>query len=93
MTVAVISRLKNLPVRNDIAMTGEIDLNGNITEIGGLRDKLEGSKNAGVKLALYPVQNQSHIDQIKMKDPDLIDDTFEVKAVSHIDEVLDLVFE
>ena len=93
VTVAVISRLKNLPVKNDIAMTGEIDLNGNITEIGGLRDKLEGSKNAGVKLALYPVQNQSHIDQIKMKDPDLIDDTFEVKAVSHIDEVLDLVFE
>lgn len=92
ITITVMSRLLDRPVRNDVAMTGEIDLQGNITQIGGLRDKLDGAKRAGIKLALYPVDNQGCVDKLKITDPDLIDDSFQVKAVGHLDEVIDLVF-
>ena len=54
-------------IRNDVALTGEIDLNGSIHEIGGLEHKIEGGKMAGVKLILYPTQNEKDIEQIKSK--------------------------
>ena len=49
ITLAIVSQLTQIPVKNDIAMTGEIDLNGNIKQIGGLISKLNGAKKAGVK--------------------------------------------
>jgi endopeptidase La len=58
ITTAIISRLCNIKVKNDIAMTGEIDLHGNIHPIGGLEAKLEGAKRAGVRLCLIPKENE-----------------------------------
>lgn len=58
ITTAIISYLSKLPVRNYIAMTGEIDLYGNIRPIGGLQCKIEGAQRAGVKLILIPRDNE-----------------------------------
>ena len=57
--LALISLFTGIPVKNDVAMTGEIDLNGFIHEIGGLEEKLEGAKRAGVKLVLCPMPDAS----------------------------------
>ena len=55
---AIISRIANVKLDNTIAMTGEIDLRGCITKIGGLNYKLQGAKKAGVKIALVPKENE-----------------------------------
>ena len=68
-TLCIISLLTKIPVNNKVALTGEIDLNGSIHKIGGLESKIDGGKNAGVKLILYPDQNQEDIEQIKKNNP------------------------
>ena len=70
-------------------MTGEIDLNGNIKQIGGLVSKLNGAKKAGVTLALIPRENEE--DLIKMRKDDLSPegDNFEVKIVDTIYDILE----
>ena len=88
-TSAFISRILNIPIKNDIAMTGEIELTGKITKIGGLNFKLAGAKKAGIKLAFVPIENTKDVDEIKTKNPTLIDDTFQVKFVEYIDEIID----
>ena len=75
-------------IRRDIAITGEINLQGYVSAIGGLDNKLEGAKKAGVKLVLYPKENEKDIIQIKERDPTLIDDSFKVIAIDSIDEAL-----
>ena len=70
-------------------MTGEIELTGKITKIGGLNFKLSGAKKAGVKLVFVPIENIKDVDEIKIKNPTLIDDTFVVKFVEYIDEIID----
>jgi endopeptidase La len=64
ITTAIISRLCNIKVRNDIAMTGEIDLHGNVHPIGGLEAKLEGAKRAGVRMCLIPKDNEEDYQKI-----------------------------
>ena len=59
ITTAIISYFSNLPVRNYIAMTGEIDLYGNVRAIGGLQCKIEGAQRAGVKIVLIPRENEA----------------------------------
>ena len=61
ITIAMISLLSGIPVNHEIAVTGEIDLHGNVLAIGGLQHKLDGAKNAGVKLVLCPTENEEHI--------------------------------
>lgn len=65
ITTAFISYFSKLPVRNYIAMTGEIDLYGNVRAIGGLQCKVEGGQRAGVKLILIPRDNESDYKEIK----------------------------
>ncbi len=89
ITTAIISRLCGIPIRNDVAMTGEIDLSGNITKIGGLDAKLHGAKKAGVRLALVPRENEKDLRKLKTKYPELIDDTFEVKLIDDIYDALE----
>ena len=91
ITTCLISLLTNIPVNNKIAMTGEINLKGNITQIGGLEEKIFGAKKAGAKLVLYPQENQKDLDEIKEKFPNLFDDNFTTKSISNIWQVLDLV--
>lgn len=89
ITTAIVSLLTGIPIRNDVAMTGEIDLTGRISKIGGLAAKLHGAKRAGVKLALCPRDNAKDLEKIMKKYPELIDDSFQVITVDTIHDVLD----
>ncbi len=92
LTVLFYSLYMNKKIRNDIAITGEINLQGKVLEIGGLEEKLQGAKKAGVKLALIPKQNLKDISRIKERNPALIDEDFKVIDVDSIDQVLNKVF-
>lgn len=88
-TSAFISCILDKPIRNDIAMTGEIDLMGSITKIGGLEFKLQGAKKAGVKLVFVSEENKDDIDKIKKKYKSLFNDNFKVKIVKYIGDLID----
>jgi ATP-dependent Lon protease len=90
-TSAFISRILNKPIRNDVAMTGEVELTGKITKIGGLNFKLNGAKKAGVKLVFVPKENENDLVDIKLKYPNLINEDFQVKYFEYIDEIIDLI--
>jgi endopeptidase La len=90
-TSAFISRILGKPIRNDIAMTGEIELTGKITKIGGLNFKLNGAKRAGVKLVFVPKENENEITDIKIKYPNLINDNFKIHIFEYIDEIIDYI--
>jgi endopeptidase La len=87
-TSAFISRILNKPIKNDIAMTGEIELTGKITKIGGLNFKLFGAKKAGVKMVYVSNDNIKDVDNIKTNYPKLIDNNFNVILVNNIDEII-----
>ena len=89
ITLSIISLLTNIKVSNEIALTGEIDLNGTIHEIGGLESKIEGGKKAGVKKILYPIKNNKDLKIILEKDPSL-KKNIELIPISNIWEVIDL---
>jgi len=90
ITLALYSLLTNRPVNNKIALTGEIDLVGNITAIGGLETKLNGAKKAGIELALFPEENLEDIEIIRKEGNSPEDDTFKVIAINNINDVLKL---
>ena len=87
ITLSIISLLTGIPVNNEIALTGEIDLNGSIHTIGGLESKIDGAKNAGVKLILYPDHNQEDIELIRKKNPGLLKD-IEIRPIENIWQIL-----
>jgi len=87
LTVAIYSMLTNRKIRHDIAITGEITLQGKVTAIGGLDNKLEGAKRAGVKLVLYPKENQKTLDKIKERNPVLFKN-FDVQPIETINEAI-----
>jgi len=88
-TSAFISRILNRPIKNCIAMTGEIELTGKITKIGGLEFKLQGAKKAGVTTVYVPTENSKDIEEIKEKYKNLITCDFQVKLVSHIGDMIE----
>ena len=88
ITCAIYSILTDHPIRRDIAITGEINLQGDVMPIGGLENKIEGAKKAGVKTILYPKDNQKDILLIKERNPTLIDDTISIISISTIQEAL-----
>ena len=85
---AFISRILNKKIKNTVAITGEIELTGRITKIGGLQYKLPGAKRAGIKTALVSSENYDDIEMIKIEYPDLFDDNFKVILVANLKEVL-----
>ena len=87
MCTAVASVLSKIPVRADVAMTGEITLRGEVLKIGGLKEKLLAARRGGIKAVLIPQGNVRDLKEI----PDNIKDELEIKPVKWIDEVLDLV--
>jgi len=87
-TSSFISRITGRKIKNNIAMTGEIELTGRITKIGGLLYKLQGAKKSGVKLVFIPKENEPDLIDIKIKNPKLIDKYFEVKPVENISEII-----
>jgi endopeptidase La len=92
ITTAIISLLMNVPVNNKFAMTGEINLKGEVTEIGGLCEKLNGAKKAGVETVLIPNQNKSDLEKIKNGDNNPIDKNFNVLLVNNIWDVINYIF-
>ena len=87
MCTAVTSVLSQIPVRSDVAMTGEITLRGEVLKIGGLKEKLLAARRGGIKVVLIPEGNVRDLKEI----PDNIKSELEIKPVRWIDEVLDLV--
>ena len=85
-TTAFISRILNKKIKRDIAMTGEIDLCGNISKIGGLLYKLLGAKQAGVKQVFICHENKKDFEKIKKENTSL--KNFKVKIVKKIDDLI-----
>nr|WP_246517209.1 Lon family ATP-dependent protease [Clostridium aciditolerans] len=84
ITVCIISALLNKPLRQDIAITGEISLRGNIKPVGGIFEKIYGARRKGIKLVIVPEDNFKEV-------PQGLED-IEVKAVSNIEQLIELVF-
>lgn len=84
MALAVLSSLTKIPVRNDLAMTGEITLRGRVLAVGGVKEKLLAAHRAGIKKVLLPKDCEADLDEI----PQNIKDGMEFVLVSHMDEVL-----
>lgn len=86
-TTAFASRILGKPIKNDIAMTGEIDLTGKVTKIGGLLYKLNGAKKAGVTHVFCSVENKKDYEKIIEKNKDLVCDNFKVSFVTNVKEI------
>src|SRR5690349_23881952 len=84
MCTALVSALSRIPVRSDVAMTGEITLRGEVLPTGGLKEKLLAAHRGGIKTVLIPDENQKDLVEI----PDNIKGNLEIKPVKWIDEVL-----
>lgn len=84
MITAMVSVLTNIPVRKDIAMTGEITLRGRVLPIGGLKEKLLAALRGGVKTVLIPIDNAKDLADI----PENVKSALEIIPVSSVDEVL-----
>jgi ATP-dependent Lon protease len=84
MATALISALTKIPVRRDLAMTGEITLRGVILPIGGLKEKLMAAKRSGMHLVLVPAENEKDLAEL---DPEITGNLI-INTVSHMDEVL-----
>ena len=89
ITTALVSVLTGIPVRADVAMTGEITLRGEVLAIGGLKEKLLAAHRGGIKTVLIPEDNVKDLPEI----PDNIKNRLEIIPVKWIDKVLDLALE
>ncbi len=89
MTTALVSALTKIPVRADVAMTGEITLRGKVTAIGGLKEKLLAALRGGIRTVLIPEENRKDLADI----PKTVTDRIRIVPVRWIDEVLDLALE
>jgi ATP-dependent Lon protease len=84
ITTAIVSALLEIPVRRDVAMTGEVTLRGKVLPIGGLKEKLMAALRAGVQTVIIPAENEKDLKDI----PTTITDSLDLKLVTHMDEVL-----
>ena len=84
MTTAITSALTKIPVKRDVAMTGEVTLRGRVLPIGGLKEKLLAAKIAGIKTVLIPKDNVADLKKIPME----VKDGIKIIPVDHVDQVL-----
>ncbi len=84
MVTSIVSVLTKIPVRKDIAMTGEVSLRGNAMPIGGLKEKLLAALRGGIKTVLIPEENAKDLPEI----PDNVKDGLEIITVEHVSDVL-----
>jgi ATP-dependent Lon protease len=84
MVTAMISTLTAIPVRRDIAMTGEVTLRGRVLPIGGLKEKLLAALRGGIQTVLIPAENEKDLAEI----PASVKEALEIIPVAHVDEVL-----
>ncbi|MBV6635283.1 MAG: endopeptidase La [Mameliella sp.] len=86
MVTSIVSVLTGIPIRKDIAMTGEVSLRGNAMPIGGLKEKLLAALRGGIKTVLIPEENEKDLAEL----PDNVKDGLEIIPVKHVYEVLDI---
>ena len=84
MATSLVSALTKIPIRHDLAMTGEVTLRGRILPIGGLKEKVLAAHRAGIKTVLIPTENEKDIKEI----PPTILRSITIKLVDHMDQVL-----
>src|SRR5260221_4303567 len=84
MVTPMISTLTGIPVRRDIAMTGEVTLRGRVLPIGGLKEKLLAALRGGIRTVLIPAENEKDLAEL----PSTLKDSLEIVPVDHIDQVL-----
>jgi ATP-dependent Lon protease len=81
---AIISVLTGIPVRKDVAMTGEITLRGRVLPIGGLKEKLLAALRGGIRTVLIPAENEKDLAEL----PATVKEALEIIPVDHVDQVL-----
>ncbi|SCZ63620.1 endopeptidase La [Thiohalomonas denitrificans] len=86
MCTALVSALTGIPVRADVAMTGEITLRGEVLPIGGLKEKLLAAHRGGIKTVIIPEENERNLEEV----PDNIKEKLEICPANWIDQVLDI---
>ena len=84
MSVSIVSVLTGIPVRRDVAMTGEITLRGRVLPIGGLKEKLLAALRAGITTVFIPKDNEKDLAEI----PDNVKKNLKIIAVSDVDQVI-----
>ena len=84
MVTSIVSTLTGIPVRRDVAMTGEVTLRGRVLPIGGLKEKLLAALRGGIKTVLIPEENEKDLAEI----PANIREGLKIIPVAHVDEVL-----
>jgi ATP-dependent Lon protease len=89
MCTALVSVATNIPVRADVAMTGEITLRGEVLPIGGLKEKLLAARRGGIKTVIIPKENERDLAEV----PDNIKEDLNIRPVKWIDEVLGIALE
>jgi ATP-dependent Lon protease len=89
MTTAFVSALTGIPVKADVAMTGEITLRGEVTAIGGLKEKLLAAHRGGIRTVLIPEENVKDLQEI----PENVKNNLEIVPVKWIDRVLEVALE
>ncbi len=89
MCTAIVSALTGIPVRADVAMTGEITLRGEVLPIGGLKEKLLAAQRGGIKIVLIPEENTKDLAEI----PENIKNKLDIHPVKWIDQVFDMALE
>jgi ATP-dependent Lon protease len=89
MCTALVSVCTQIPVRADVAMTGEITLRGEVLPIGGLKEKLLAARRGGIRTVIIPKENERDLQEV----PANIKEDLEIVAVKWIDEVLSIALE
>ncbi len=89
MCTAIVSALTGIPVKSDVAMTGEITLRGEVLPIGGLKEKLLAAHRGGIKVVLIPEENRKDLTEI----PKNIKDKLDIQPVRWVDQVLEIALE
>ena len=84
ITMCIISALEEKPIRQDIAITGEVSLRGKVKPVGGIFEKIYGARRKGINLVIIPKDNEKEI-------PDGLKD-ITVKTVSSVEEVMNIIF-
>jgi ATP-dependent Lon protease len=88
MVTGIVSLMTGIPVKRDVAMTGEITLRGRVLPIGGLKEKLLAALRAGIKTVIIPEENAKDLTEI----PDGLKNSLDIRTVSRMDEVLKIAF-
>ncbi|MGV1014915.1 MAG: endopeptidase La, partial [Methyloceanibacter sp.] len=88
MVTAIVSLMTGIPVKREVAMTGEITLRGRVLPIGGLKEKLLAALRAGIKMVIIPEENAKDLTEI----PDELKNALDIRTVSRMDEVVRIAF-